>query len=68
MTCAKPVSRKKGAYPSLTANVGLADAFIGLGSPREASEVLTALRRARPDLSGPVAERPATARRRASCG
>jgi TolA-binding protein len=49
------------------ANVGLANAFIALNSNREACEVLNALRSARPDLTGPAAERAADARRRAQC-
>lgn len=49
------------------ANVGLANAFIALNSNREACEVLNALRSARPDLAGAVAERAADARRRAQC-
>lgn len=49
------------------ANVGLANAFIALNSNREACDVLNALRSARPDLAGPVAERAADARRRAQC-
>ncbi len=49
------------------ANVGLANAFIGLGNSREACDVLNALRSARPDLAGPQAERAADARRRAQC-
>jgi TolA-binding protein len=49
------------------ANVGLANAFIALNSNREACEVLNALRSARPDLGGAVAERAADARRRAQC-
>ena len=49
------------------ANVGLANAFIALNSNREACEVLNALRSARPDLAGPVAERASDARRRAQC-
>ena len=49
------------------ANVGLANAFIALNSNREACDVLNALRSARPDLAGPVAERASDARRRAQC-
>ncbi len=49
------------------ANLGLANAFIALNSNREACDVLNALRSARPDLAGPVAERAADARRRAQC-
>jgi TolA-binding protein len=49
------------------ANVGVANAFIALNSNREACEVLNALRSARPDLAGAVAERAADARRRAQC-
>lgn len=49
------------------ANVGLANAFIALNSNREACDVLNALRSARPDLAGPVADRAADARRRAQC-
>ena len=49
------------------ANVGLANAFIALNSNREACEVLNALRSARPDLAGAVAQRATDARRRAQC-
>ena len=49
------------------ATVGIANAFIGLNNNRDACTLLNDLRSARPDLSGPVAERAADARRRAQC-
>lgn len=47
--------------------VGLATAFNGLGSRREACDTLNDLRSNFPNLSGPVAERAAAARRAAGC-
>lgn len=52
---------------SADASVGIANAFIGLNNNSDACTVLNTLRSARPDLSGPVAERAASARRRAQC-
>jgi TolA-binding protein len=49
------------------AAVGVANAFIGLNNNGDACSVLNNLRSARPDLSGPVADRAADARRRAQC-
>jgi len=49
------------------ANVGLANAFIALNVNRDACTVLNDLRSQNPNLSGPVAERAAEARRRAGC-
>ena len=49
------------------ATVGIANAFIGLNNNRDACTLLNELRSANPNLSGPVAERAADARRRASC-
>ena len=52
---------------SADAAVGIANAFIGLNNNGDACTVLNNLRSARPDLSGPVADRAADARRRAQC-
>ena len=52
---------------SADAAVGIANAFIGLNNNGDACSVLNNLRSARPDLTGPVAERAADARRRAQC-
>ena len=49
------------------AAVGIANAFIGLNNNGDACTVLNNLRSARPDLTGPVADRAADARRRAQC-
>ncbi len=49
------------------ATVGIANAFIGLNNNRDACTLLNELRSASPNLTGPVAERAADARRRASC-
>jgi TolA-binding protein len=49
------------------ATVGIANAFIGLNNNRDACAVLGDLRSSSPNLSGPVAERAADARRRAQC-
>jgi TolA-binding protein len=49
------------------ATVGIADALIGLNNNRDACTLLNELRSSNPNLSGPVAERAANARRRASC-
>jgi TolA-binding protein len=49
------------------ATVGIASAFIGLNNNRDACALLNDLRSARPNLSGPVADRAADARRRAQC-
>ena len=49
------------------AAVGIANAFIGLNNNSDACTVLNNLRSARPDLTGPVADRAADARRRAQC-
>ena len=52
---------------SADAAVGIANAFIGLNNNGDACSVLNNLRSTRPDLTGPVAERAAEARRRAQC-
>ncbi len=52
---------------SAEAIIGVANAFIGLNQNHLACEVLNALRSARPNLSGPLAERTADARHRADC-
>jgi TolA-binding protein len=49
------------------ATVGIANAFIGLNNNRDACALLTGLRSSNPNLTGPVAERAADARRRAQC-
>ena len=47
--------------------IGLANAFTGLGSRREACDTLTDLKTNFPSLSGPMGERAAQARQRAGC-
>ncbi len=49
------------------ATVGIANALIGLNNNRDACTLLAELRSGNPNLSGPVAERAADARRRAQC-
>ena len=49
------------------ATVGIANAFIGLNNNRDACALLDELRSTRANLSGPVADRAADARRRAQC-
>jgi len=49
------------------ATIGVANAFIGLNNNRDACTVLNELRSSSPNLTGPVAERAADARRRAQC-
>ncbi|WP_137178057.1 hypothetical protein [Roseomonas sp. AR75] len=49
------------------ATIGIANALIGLNNNRDACTLLNELRSSNPNLSGPLAERAASARRRASC-
>lgn len=49
------------------ATVGIANSLIGLNNNRDACTLLNELRSSNPNLSGPVAQRAADARRRAQC-
>jgi TolA-binding protein len=60
-------SRARTGPRAPEALVGLANAFNGLGSRREACDTLADLRTNFPNLSGPMAERAAQARQRAGC-
>lgn len=60
-------SRARTGPRAPEALVGLANAFNGLGSRREACDTLADLRSNFPNLSGPMAERAAQARQRAGC-
>jgi TolA-binding protein len=60
-------SRARTGPRAPEALIGLANAFTGLGSRREACDTLSDLRSNFPNLPAPQAERAATARRNAGC-